>query len=107
MVPLAHLCPYSKSTEGGFSPHWPPWRRSCGPLLGEQVGRVRWSAAVLALIGAVVLLRPTPEGCQPAALLAMGLELISLKKLAERQNPFQIPLANNLIGFCIASVPVL
>ena len=83
------------------------------PLLGEKVGRVRWSAAVLALIGAVVLLRPTPESFQPAALLAlgaamiMGMELIFIKKLAGRENPFQILLVNNMIGLCIATLAVL
>ena len=83
------------------------------PLLGEKVGRVRWSAAGLALIGAVILLRPTPESFQPAALIAlaaamiMGLELIFMKKLAGRENPFQILLVNNMIGLGIASVAVL
>ncbi len=83
------------------------------PLLGEKVGRVRWSAALLALIGAAVLLRPTPESFQPAALLAlgaalvMGLELIFIKKLAGRENPFQILLVNNMIGLCIATCAVL
>lgn len=79
------------------------------PLLGERVGRVRWSAAVLALIGAAILLRPTPASFQPAALLAlgaaviMGLELIFIKKLAGRENPFQILLINNSIGLLIAT----
>lgn len=83
------------------------------PLLGEKVGRLRWSAAVLALVGAVVLLRPTTESFQPAALLAlgaamvMGLELIFIKKLARRENPFQILLVNNLIGLGIATLAVL
>jgi drug/metabolite transporter (DMT)-like permease len=83
------------------------------PLLREQVGRVRWSAAALALVGALVLLRPTPESFQPAALLAlgaamiMGLELIFIKKLAGRENPFQILLINNMIGLCIASCAVI
>lgn len=83
------------------------------PLLRETVGRVRWSAAILALIGALVLLRPTPQSFQPAALLAlgaamvMGMELIFIKKLAGRENPFQILLVNNLIGLCIASCAVL
>lgn len=83
------------------------------PLLGEKVGRVRWSAAALALLGAVVLLRPPPESFQPAALLAlgaaiiMGMELIFIKKLAGRENPFQILLVNNMIGLCIATVAVL
>jgi drug/metabolite transporter (DMT)-like permease len=83
------------------------------PMLGEKVGRVRWSAAVLALIGAAILLRPTPDSFQPAALLAlgaamvMGMELIFIKKLASRENPFQILLINNMIGLCIATVAVL
>ncbi len=83
------------------------------PLLGERVGRVRWSAAVIALIGASILLRPTPGSFQPAALLAlgaamvMGLELIFIKRLAGREGPFQILLINNGIGLCIATVAVL
>ncbi|MEP2922095.1 MAG: DMT family transporter [Sulfitobacter sp.] len=83
------------------------------PLLGEKVGPVRWSAAGLALVGALVLLRPTPASFQPTALLAlaaavvMGLELIFIKKLAGRENPFQILLVNNMIGLMIASCAVL
>ncbi|MCX7567173.1 DMT family transporter [Sulfitobacter sp. F26169L] len=83
------------------------------PLLGEMVGRVRWSAAVLALAGALVLLRPTPDSFQPAALLAlgaaliMGLELIFIKKLSGRENPFQILLVNNMIGLGISTCAVL
>lgn len=63
------------------------------PLLRETVGRVRWSAALIALAGAMILLRPTPESFQPAALLAlgaalvMGMELIFIKKLTGREAP--------------------
>lgn len=80
------------------------------PLLGECVGRVRWSAAVISLAGALILLRPTPESFQVAALLAlgaamvMGMELIFIKKLASRENPFQILLINNALGLVIASL---
>ena len=83
------------------------------PLLGENVGRVRWSAAVMAMVGALILLRPTPDSFQPTALLAlgaamiMGMELIFIKKLARRENPFQILIVNNFIGLCIASLAVL
>jgi len=82
------------------------------PLLGERVGRVRWSAAVLALIGALVLLRPTPDSFQPAAMLAlfaaimMGVEANLIKMLTRRENPLQILLVNNAIGLVIASVPL-
>ena len=83
------------------------------PLLGEKVGRIRWSAAAMAMAGAAVLLRPTPDSFQPAALLAlgaamvMGMELIFIKKLARRENPFQILLVNNFIGLGIATLAVL
>lgn len=83
------------------------------PLLGEKVGRIRWFAALMALLGAIVLLRPAPDSFQPAALLAlgaaivMGVELIFIKKLAGREGTFQILLVNNLIGLCIASLAVL
>jgi drug/metabolite transporter (DMT)-like permease len=82
------------------------------PLLGERVGRIRWAAAAIALAGALILLRPTPQSFQPAALLAlgaalvMGMELIFIKKLAGRESPTQILLLNNAIGVFIASVAV-
>jgi len=83
------------------------------PLLGEKVGPWRWGAAVVALVGAMVLLRPTPASFQPAALLAlaaamvMGLELIFIKKLANREPPLQVLLINNAIGLVIATAAVL
>ena len=83
------------------------------PLLGEVVGRVRWSAAAIAMSGAVILLRPSAASFQPAALLAlaaalaMGMELIFIKKLSGRERMFQILLVNNMIGMVIASAAVL
>ncbi|MEM7318319.1 MAG: DMT family transporter, partial [Pseudomonadota bacterium] len=83
------------------------------PLLGERVGRFRWSAAMIALTGALILLRPTPASFQPAALLALaaavviGLELIFIKKLSGREPPIQILLINNGLGVIIASCAVL
>lgn len=83
------------------------------PLLGERVGPVRWGAATLALLGALVLLRPGTGAFQPAALLALGaalvlgLEIIFIKRLSGREGALQILLVNNLIGFCIASIAVL
>ena len=83
------------------------------PLLGEKVGPWRWFAAIMALLGALILLRPGPDSFQVAGLLAlgaaiiMGMELIFIKKLANREPSFQILLVNNAIGLCIASVAVL
>ncbi len=79
------------------------------PLLGERVGPVRLSAAAIALVGAMILLRPTPEAFQPAALLAvgaavsLGIEVIVIKRLTGREGPLQILLINNVIGVGIAS----
>ncbi|GAB5434185.1 MAG: DMT family transporter [Epibacterium sp.] len=83
------------------------------PFLGEKVGPWRWLAAAIALLGAMVLLRPTPASFQPAALLAfgaalaMGAELIFIKTLAAREPLLQILWVNNLIGMVIASTAAL
>lgn len=83
------------------------------PLLGEKVGRWRWTAAVLALIGAMVLLRPGAGTFQLAGLLAlgaaalMGMELIFIKKLANKEPAFQILLTNNALGLGIATLAVI
>ncbi|NOD92947.1 EamA family transporter [Ruegeria sp. HKCCD4884] len=83
------------------------------PLLKEGVGPWRWLAAAVALIGALILLRPTPASFQPAALLALtaaaviGMELIFIKKLSGREIPIQILLVNNSMGLAIATVAVI
>ncbi|WP_420397165.1 DMT family transporter [Nioella sp.] len=83
------------------------------PLLGETVGRIRWTAAAIALLGALILLRPTPDSFQPAALLALGaamalgLELIFIKKLSGREGPLSILFLNNALGLTVASIAVL
>lgn len=83
------------------------------PLLGERVGPIRWSAAAIALVGAVVLLRPGAGALEFGALLAlgaavvMGLELIFIKKLSRREAPLSILFINNSIGVVIASLAVL
>lgn len=83
------------------------------PLLGEKVGPVRWLAAAIALTGALILLRPTPDSFQPAALLALaaafvtGMELIFIKKLSGLERVLQILIINNLIGLGIATFAVI
>ena len=78
------------------------------PFLGERVGRYRWLAAILALCGAMVLLRPSSGSIQLAGLLAlgaaalMGAELIVMKIITRREAGFQILLLNNSIGICIS-----
>ena len=83
------------------------------PFLGERVGKWRWLAAGISLIGAMILLRPTPDSFQPAALLALaaavilGAELNVIKKLTSRENLFSILFVNNSIGVGIAGVAVI
>jgi drug/metabolite transporter (DMT)-like permease len=80
------------------------------PLLGERVGPWRWAAAAIAFAGALVLLRPGGGALELGALLAfgaalaIGLELIFIKRLSGRERPLQILLVNNSIGLAIATV---
>ena len=80
------------------------------PFLGEKVGRYRWLAAVSALIGAMVLLRPSSGSIQLAGLLAlfaamlMGSELVVMKIITRNEGGFQILLLNNTIGISIAVI---
>ena len=82
-------------------------------LLGENVGPIRWSAAGIAMAGALVLLRPGSGAIAPGALLALGaalilgLEIVFIKRLSGREAPFQILLVNNGIGLVIATLAVL
>ncbi len=79
-------------------------------LLGERVGVVRWSAAAIALMGGLILVRPGSGVVEMGALLALGAavllgaELIAIKLLSGRENPLQILLIGNAIGFCISGV---
>ncbi len=78
------------------------------PLLGERPGVWRWGAAVAALIGGLLLIRPGLGAVQPAALIAlaaaffMGGEVIAIKRLTRREAPFQILIVNNIIGCTLA-----
>lgn len=79
-------------------------------LLGEKVGPWRWAAAIIAMLGALVLLRPGAGVIQPAALLAlgsaacMGLEAIVIKRLATTEPPGRTMLINNGMGAVLAAV---
>lgn len=78
------------------------------PLLGERIGRWRWAAAVIAVIGAMVLIRPGTEAFQPVVLVALasaaflGFEAILIKMLAGNEPPLRILAINNTIGMIIA-----
>ncbi|MCK8465334.1 DMT family transporter [Aliiroseovarius sp. S1339] len=83
------------------------------PLLGERVGPLRFSAAAIALLGALVLIQPGAGSFHPAALLAltaavvMGLEITLIKRLSGREAPLQILWINNGIGLSVATSAVI
>lgn len=83
------------------------------PLLGERVGPWRWAAAAIALAGALILIRPGTSAMQPGAFLALGaalalgLELIYMKRLSGRERPLQILFVNNSMGLAIAACAVI
>lgn len=83
------------------------------PFLGERIGPWRWGSAAIALLGALILMRPGAGALQFGALIAltaalcMGAELIFIKLLSGREKPFQVLISNNAIGLVIATVAVL
>lgn len=83
------------------------------PLLGEKVGPWRWCAAGMALVGAVILLRPGGTGFEPAALLALaaaalfGMEIILVKRLSGQEGALQILAINNSLGLILATIAVV
>lgn len=81
-------------------------------FLGEVVGIKRWGAALISLLGAVIIARPGTSAFHPAALLAVlsavliGSEAILVKKLSGREKPIRILTINNAIGAAISSLVV-
>ncbi len=78
------------------------------PLLGERVGVVRWSAAGISLLGAMILIRPGSDAFQVAALIAlaaaflMGLEAVFIKRLSGFEPTIRILFINNGFGAMLA-----
>ena len=78
------------------------------PLLREPSVAIRWIAAGVSILGALMLVRPGMATFQPAALIAlsaallMGCEIILIKLLSGREPPMRILLINNTLGTLIA-----
>ena len=73
-------------------------------FLNEKVGVFRWSAALISLIGGIILIRPSYNlNVDPIALmcllgaLSFGFEIICIKILSGKENVLNILLINN---FC-------
>ncbi|MEM9058903.1 MAG: DMT family transporter [Pseudomonadota bacterium] len=82
-------------------------------VLGERVGAWRWSAASIAMTGALILTAPGTETFQPAALIAiaaavfMGIEAMFIKRLSDTEPPVRILLINNSIGVALSVTAAL
>lgn len=78
------------------------------PLLGEKVGPIRWSAAGISCIGALILIRPGMDAFQIAAVIAlaaavfMGFEIIFIKRLSGREPAIRILFINNMLGVILS-----
>ena len=81
-------------------------------LLKESVGSWRWSAACVAFLGTLLIVRPGSEAFHPASIVAflsaifIGIEAIFLKQLSNKESSRRILFLNNLIGASISIVAV-
>lgn len=79
-------------------------------MLGEHLGLRKIVAALLALAGASLILKPGTAAFQAAGLFAlaaagfMGLEAIFIKRLSDTEPALRVLLINNAMGAAISSV---
>ena len=80
-------------------------------IFKEQIGGIRWTAALISFAGGLFLIRPTVNfQVDPIALLClfgaivMGLEIICIKALSSKDSIFTILLVNNLLATCIGTI---
>ena len=77
-------------------------------FLGESLRMRKIVAAVVSLVGAVLVLRPGGDSFQLAGLyalfaaLCMGIEIVVVKQLTNKEPALQILSINNFFGACIA-----
>ncbi|MEM9716222.1 MAG: DMT family transporter [Pseudomonadota bacterium] len=82
-------------------------------VLKEGFTFSKYSAGIMGLIGASLILRPGMEAFQPAAIFALGaatflgIEAVLIKQLSDREPILRILLINNMIGTLIASTVAL
>ena len=81
-------------------------------MLKERAGPRRWGAAIIALIGALLITRPGTSAFQPVALIALlaavfiGFEIIFIKQLSGREPVLRILIINNVIGAIISAAVI-
>lgn len=84
----------------------------CGPLLGEWVGRRRWTAIGIGFFGVLLVARPGFGGLHPAALLSLAsavcyaLYVIATRILSRSDSSETTLFYSNLVG-AVAMLPVV
>jgi drug/metabolite transporter (DMT)-like permease len=82
------------------------------PLLGETIGARRWSAALVGLLGVLIILRPGTSAFQMAALLPVAsalfwaLALVATRKINGYDAPQVTMTWSALVGFALLSCVV-
>ncbi len=82
------------------------------PLLGEVVGRRRWSAVAIGFVGAMIIVRPGMGVMHWAAWLLLGLALayalyqITTRMLSRTDDPMATLFISALVGAVLASLVV-
>lgn len=80
----------------------------CAALfLGEKVGWRRWTAIAIGFIGVMIVIRPGPEGFQPAALLALvAIGFYTARDLSTRRTPADID-SLQVAGWGMSAIAVM
>lgn len=82
-------------------------------FLGETVGRIRWGAALVALAGGLILLRPGAGALEPGAAIAFGaavilaVEIILIKRITRIEPVLRFLLITNIMGVMMASAAAI
>ncbi len=82
-------------------------------FLGETVGRIRWTAALVALAGGIVLLRPGAGALEPGAIIALGaavilaVEITLIKRITRVEPVLRFLLITNIMGVLMASAAAI
>jgi drug/metabolite transporter (DMT)-like permease len=78
-----------------------------GPMLGEWVNWRRWSAITVGFVGVLVVIRPSPESFNPAALLSVGAALcyalyaITTRMLSRSDSNETTLFYSNIVGVVV------
>jgi drug/metabolite transporter (DMT)-like permease len=83
-----------------------------GPVLGEWAGPRRWAAVIVGFIGVIVVVHPTPETFQPAAILSVIAAFcnagyaLTTRSLAATDSPEGMLIYGSLLSAILLTPPM-